>query len=248
MILCMKAPILAIAALLALPTARSENKAIAEWIPELAEVAPGAEFRTVVRLKIDHGWHTYWENPGDAGLPISAEADLPEGWTLSPIKFPAPISFMTGELHGYGYEGEALFPLTITQPEGSRDTKLPEGILAKITWLTCNEESCVPGSAEVGLQAPSPTLIATAYSALPSPFPIQDSYLSVSRKDKNLTVTFTLPHTWSDTSKPKNMDAEPSKIESYGLGIDPSEFTVFPVSQNIISPAAKLQFQKRKTY
>src|ERR1043165_6654702 len=33
-------------------------------------VQPGKAFTLGIRLKIEPGWHTYWKNPGDAGLPM----------------------------------------------------------------------------------------------------------------------------------------------------------------------------------
>lgn len=129
----MTVSVLALATVLALPSVHAENMATAEWIPESNKVAPGELFRTVVRMKVNEGWHTYWENPGEGGLPIAVKAELPEGWTLGKIQFPAPIAFTTGQLHGFGYEGEVLFPLTITPPAGSDATELPAGIVPKIT-------------------------------------------------------------------------------------------------------------------
>ena len=31
-------------------------------------VAPGTAFRVALRMRMAPGWHTYWVNPGDAGV------------------------------------------------------------------------------------------------------------------------------------------------------------------------------------
>ncbi len=206
---------LALASLLALPAAHAQNTATAEWIPESAEVAPGKDFRTVIRLKVDEGWHTYWENPGEGGLPIAVKAELPEGWTLGKIQFPAPIAFKTGPLSGFGYEGEVLFPLTISPPAGSDATALPSGIAPKITWLTCDDSACIPGKAQPTLSAPQPDLVEKAYAALPVPVP--GAKVTLIDKGEFLQLRITLPPTWK---------------------VDISGVKVFPVTRNIIDPSA----------
>ncbi|MBM4164938.1 MAG: hypothetical protein FJ222_10955, partial [Lentisphaerae bacterium] len=38
-------------------------------IAERDTIAPGALFTLAVEVTTQPGWHTYWLNPGDAGLP-----------------------------------------------------------------------------------------------------------------------------------------------------------------------------------
>ena len=38
----------------------------------------------------DVGWHTYWINPGDAGKAAKIKWDLPDGFEVSALEFPAP--------------------------------------------------------------------------------------------------------------------------------------------------------------
>ncbi len=199
----------------------AQNQATAKWIPENAKIVPGQPFRTVIELTVDEGWHTYWENPGEGGLPIKATAELPEGWTLGSIEFPAPEAFMTGPLHGYGYAGKILFPLTITPPEGLDAMEFPQGIVLKITWLTCSEEKCVPGKAEATLSAPDAELVAKAYDRLPQEIP--GVSLAFDASGDSVKLSLTLPS---------------------GSTLDPSSWKVFPVNRNVIDPSAKLAFSK----
>ena len=38
-----------------------------------------------VRLQMQEGWHTYWENPGDSGSPFEAKWSADAGLLLKPF-------------------------------------------------------------------------------------------------------------------------------------------------------------------
>ncbi len=61
-----------------------------------------------LRLSMEKGWHTYWRNPGDSGLPTTLEWKLPAGVEAGPIEWPAPHVLPAGPLVNYGYDGEVL--------------------------------------------------------------------------------------------------------------------------------------------
>ena len=61
-----------------------------------------------LRLKMKPGWHVYWQNPGDSGLPTTIDWKLPSGFAAGPIQWPAPHALPAGPLINYGYEGEVL--------------------------------------------------------------------------------------------------------------------------------------------
>ena len=44
-------------------------RATATLVSDTDAVAPGKPFRVGLRLRLAPGWHTYWQNPGDAGVP-----------------------------------------------------------------------------------------------------------------------------------------------------------------------------------
>src|SRR5690606_17781000 len=57
-----------------------ERRAEAELIADRASVAPGDTFYAALKMTMDEGWHIYWRNAGDAGLP--PQLILEEGTTL----------------------------------------------------------------------------------------------------------------------------------------------------------------------
>src|SRR5690606_10569245 len=110
---------------------------------------PGKPLTVALKLDHEHGWHTYWENPG-IGEATSIEWQLPAGWTAGDIEWRVPhtIRGEDGAVTGHGYEGQIYLPVTINVPKGAKagETVTLKG---KASWLMCSAETCVPGGATV---------------------------------------------------------------------------------------------------
>ena len=107
---------------------------------------PGDTIWAGVDMKMEPGWHTYWKNPGAAGLATKIEWQLPPGVATGEIQWPLPEKLPPIEVTTYGYSNEVvlLVPLTLA-------TNLPAGPLdlkANVSWLEC-EDVCIPASANV---------------------------------------------------------------------------------------------------
>ena len=46
----------------------SSKRAVATLVTDTDAIQPGKPFRVALRLRMADGWHTYWKNPGDAGV------------------------------------------------------------------------------------------------------------------------------------------------------------------------------------
>lgn len=112
--------------------------------------APGRPIRVGLRMKMDAGWHTYWKNPGDAGMPTRLSWTLPPGWTAGDIDWPAPERIPVGQLASYGYDGEMVLPVLLFAAR-DWDGTTPVDLAADAEWLVC-KESCLPESARVTLR------------------------------------------------------------------------------------------------
>lgn len=203
------------------------GQASADWLAKSATCQAGVPLQTAVRLVLDPAWHTYWENPGEGGMKLSVKWELPTGWTAGELQHPVPKRFMTGELAGFGYEGTVLFPVTLTPPaDFTGEAKLK----GKVSWLTCNDEKCVPGTAalELTLTAGAPSasgeaeLLEKAMLKVPVPG-TGDTTLTVDEKPETLALTLTI--------KP-------------GKDLDMKGLEVFPATPQTIDPAAKIEFKK----
>ncbi|MEE2744768.1 MAG: protein-disulfide reductase DsbD domain-containing protein, partial [Bdellovibrionota bacterium] len=154
-------------------------------------------------------WHTYWKNPGDAGIPLSFEF-LSSGKKikLDSLEWPVPQRFYEkGDLLAYGYINQYSFFF----PLSSKTLKDLEGKELEINskWLVC-KEICIPGkktfkSNFTNGQLENRTNISqeeleTAFNSLPkkAPFPlglnielhkkegVEEFFLSYKLKNKNL--------------------------------------------------------------
>jgi thiol:disulfide interchange protein DsbD len=109
----------------------------------------GSKKFVAISYKHHPHWHTYWKNPGDAGLAPKAifkQADQVK--KLEMTEWPAPIRFISpGNILSYGYKDDfTLFHI------------IPNGLAGKINlelqWLAC-KNICIPGTATYELDLKS---------------------------------------------------------------------------------------------
>ena len=119
--------------------------------PELvleSRAVPGGETELAILMHTKPGWHGYWLNPGDAGLPMSVEWELPPGWSVGDLRYPVPSRLLVAGIVNYVYEKDYAV-LTRLKVPASQTGSLP--IRAKMRWLACTDKLCVPEQGEVSL-------------------------------------------------------------------------------------------------
>jgi thiol:disulfide interchange protein/DsbC/DsbD-like thiol-disulfide interchange protein len=143
----------------------TQTHVTAELLAETPKAAHG-DFDVALHLHMDPDWHTYWINPGEAGLATTIKWTLPPGWTAGPIEWPTPEVHDMGGVTTYGYGGDVYLLTTITPPYDISG-HFPEKIdlKAKVDWLVCKEE-CIPGRADLALTVAT---MALGKSATPDP-------------------------------------------------------------------------------
>ena len=114
------------------------------------------ELTVAVYFKIKKGWHLYWKNPGDSGVPINIKwslrgknKNLDKYFIAGPLQWPTPHRMdALPSIATFGYEDELLLAsvLTLTEAGEKNFSKLPDELIirAEIDWLVC-KESCIPG-------------------------------------------------------------------------------------------------------
>ena len=131
----------------------------------------GGRFRAALRLRMAQGWHTYWQNPGDAGAAPELEfSGLPNA-KVGPIAWPTPTIHREAGLTTYGYNTEVVLPVVITA-SGAGKLKLAAN------WLIC-ANVCIPEQAEFTVDLPDgpgaisaeTALFSAALLATPRPAP-----------------------------------------------------------------------------
>lgn len=155
---------------------------IARPVLLVPSAGPSEPFTVGIRFALEPGWYLYWKNPGDSGLPVDVQWELPQGWKASALRFPVPAKFEYDGMISYGYKNEVMFLATLT-PGREPLTSLK----ASLDWLVC-KESCIRGSAVVEAAAGSSKgeaerALADALADLPLPL----SALRISLKSATVT-------------------------------------------------------------
>ena len=125
--------------------------------PQLVAEGPGpagGEVELAIYMRTAPGWHGYWQNPGDAGLPMSVEWQLPPGFAAGPLRYPVPSRLTVAGLINYVYEHDYAVLVRLKVP---RDFKGLAKIRARARWLACTDKICVPESGSFGLDLPAGT-------------------------------------------------------------------------------------------
>jgi thiol:disulfide interchange protein DsbD len=159
----------------------------ADLVAETQSVASATTLWVDLHLAIRSGWHVYWRNPGDSGLPTTIEWQLPPGFSAGVILWPVPERFVQGGIGNYGYAGSAdlLVPISVPRDLGAGQTAL---LSAQASWLVC-ADICIPGGAKLALNlpvaaapvAPDPAaaaLFAAVRAKLPTPANFTTRFIS----------------------------------------------------------------------
>src|SRR4051812_47970070 len=88
----------------------------ATLVSKYTSIEPGKDIELAVILEPKKDWHTYWENPGDAGMPTELTWELPEGFKAGGIDWPAPDHLAEGPLLTYAYKSTVFLPVTVSAP------------------------------------------------------------------------------------------------------------------------------------
>ncbi|HEX2802827.1 MAG TPA: protein-disulfide reductase DsbD domain-containing protein [Sphingomicrobium sp.] len=137
-------------ALLTLP-ALAQSRAIDPQLVAEGPAPAGGEVELAIVMHTKPGWHGYWLNPGDAGLPMKVHWELPRGWSAGPLRYPVPTRLTIAGLMNYVYERDYAVLVRLKAPPGANAT-VP--IRAEAQWLACTDKICVPESGSLSLSLP----------------------------------------------------------------------------------------------
>lgn len=115
-------------------------------ISEAAALAPGRTNWVALTFDIGEGWHLYWHNAGDSGMPISFRFTVPEGVRVGEAQWPTPERHVSaGIILDYIYEKSVTILIPV---EVDSSVSGPVALSAAVEWLVCRE-ACVPGGTTV---------------------------------------------------------------------------------------------------
>ncbi len=125
--------------------------AIAPQLVAESRAVPGQSVDLAIVMHTRPGWHGYWLNPGDAGLPMRAMWSLPAGASIGPLRYPVPTRLTIAGLMNYVYERDHAILVRLNVSAGATGSV---AVRVKLNWLACTDKVCVPESGEVSLDVP----------------------------------------------------------------------------------------------
>jgi DsbC/DsbD-like thiol-disulfide interchange protein len=103
-----------------------------------------------IELQIEPGWHTYWRNPGEAGLAPTFDFSGSENVADVTVAYPVPERYDDGTSTSLIYRDEAVFPLTITPADPSSPTVVRLAARFGVCSIVC-----IPTTVESAVSLPS---------------------------------------------------------------------------------------------
>ncbi len=140
-------------------SAVTSRRATATLVTDSDTVQPGVPFHLGLYLRLAAGWHSYWRNPGDAGVSTDVTVQFSSDSVAGPLMWPTPERIAEGDLTTFGYRGDVLLPLQVTPGSG------PLTVRAHASWLVCRD-ICVPEEGDFTLILPQGPPVPSAQAAL----------------------------------------------------------------------------------
>ena len=115
----------------------------AKIISENKMIVPGQSMTIGLHLNHQEGFHTYWRNPGQVGVPTNLKWTLPEGFKISEISWPYPEVTQMADYPCHGYQRDVTLLMTLTAP--AEISAKAVTLEAEAQWMCCSKE-CYPGN------------------------------------------------------------------------------------------------------
>jgi DsbC/DsbD-like thiol-disulfide interchange protein len=226
-----------------MPQARAQDAS--PWLKDghsavrlLAGSRSGAVLLGGIAFQLQPGWHTYWRNPGDSGVPPRFDFGKSENIEAVTILWPAPMKFADGAGGAsLGYQKQVILPLRIIAKNPDR----PVMLRADISYAVC-EKLCIPveASAELSFTSVASTEDSALFAALdtvpkpatigdPNPLTIRD----VKRDGKNGVLVDVVASDGKDVSLfaegptpdwalpvPKLLEHSPPGVKRFAFDLD----------------------------
>lgn len=109
-----------------------------------------------VEIALEPGWHTYWREPGEAGIPPVFDFSGSENVEKIEVAYPAPERLDDGSGVSLVYRDEAVFPLKVTPVLAKRPVTVRRSAAASPKrWRTTVRSAMSPGRRSMSTTSPS---------------------------------------------------------------------------------------------
>jgi DsbC/DsbD-like thiol-disulfide interchange protein len=156
------------------PAAAERAASVGDGVAHVALIdgwrASDGKVVAAITITLAPGWHTYWRNPGDIGMPPDFDWRRSTNLADVVIDWPTPQIFEIAGNRSIGYADSVVLPITLTP----RDPSRPIDLALDLSLGVCSEV-CVPDEARLtarfGPRAENadPAVIRAALAARPRP-------------------------------------------------------------------------------
>lgn len=172
-----------------------------------------------LRIRLDHGWKTYWRAPGDAGFAPDFRWSSDSDVTGMDVHWPTPQVFDPNGVRVIGYRGDVVLPLEFDL----RDGAAPARLRGTVDIGVC-EDICMPMRVTVDAVLPTssrkdPQLIA---AILDKPKQVANKIrCEFAPADRGMTLSLSVPQdtppgTQGVVELPHVMVSEPAMTHAPG--------------------------------
>jgi thiol:disulfide interchange protein DsbD len=131
---------------------KHQRKGEVTLVPSVSAVLPGQPFDVALHFRLAPGWHIYWQNSGDSGLPPDVRWTLPDGFTAGDLQYPIPKrNVAPGNIVTNVLEGEPILLVRITPPEVIGTERV--ALAADVRYVIC-KENCLRENTKLDLTFP----------------------------------------------------------------------------------------------
>lgn len=200
-------------------------------VAETLAPRPGSSVLVGLKMRPQPGWHGYWSNAGDSGLPPTVHWTAPPGAKFGPLQHPAPTLLRVMGLTSFVHAGKHVLiaRMTVDRTMAS-GTPLP--VTVDVSFAVCSDSLCVPQRANLSLKLVAgdgkPTadaaLLREAFAKQPKPLPaglfdVADGRLTLqlpaaARLEASRTRFFPDENGFFDASRARVWSTSPLRIVS----------------------------------
>ena len=158
-----------------------------ELLVDAPTLNKGDVFYAAVKFTLPKGWHIYWQNPGDSGIPTTFQWTTRFSVTAVEIQWPTPQRIEVSGLMNYGYSDEVILTVPMKVVRNPTLDSI-NTISVKANWLVCHE-TCIPESANLSAIVPhadplAAAQIAAAHERLPAGIAAENAATYTAQKDR----------------------------------------------------------------
>ena len=170
----------------------------------------GGFYDAGVEIVMPPGSHTYWQQPGEAGVPPVFAFNGSQNVAKADVKFPVPTRISEEGIEAFGYADKVTFPVVVTPIDAAK----PAVLKVDVSYAVCSK-ICIPahGTATLTLEGTGldgtgldGAAVAAAFAEVPVPISAaQRGDLAIARQPGTAKPSWIV--TWSGPSPVEDLFA-----------------------------------------